>query len=164
MGVHGTPEPKPGQEHHAAAVGIHQITRLPRPSAGGKTEPARRTGDARKPACRGSRERPDSSLLLVARDNENLTENLDGEDATRLYLFFDRSTLNQSGVARAINDTEIRDSLGIESSMNQPTLNRIPGRMDEDDRHYYASETETLVRQLQDRSSNTGFEIRRRTQ
>lgn len=82
--------------------------------------------------------------------NEDLTDNLDGEDATRLYLFFDLSALNQSGVARAINDSDIRESLGIENSVSQPTLNRMPGRMDEETRHYYASEAETLVRQLQD--------------
>ncbi|WP_238593376.1 transposase [Natronobacterium lacisalsi] len=82
--------------------------------------------------------------------NENLTENLDGEDATRLYLFFDLSALNQSGVARAIKNPDIREALGIENSVSQPTLNRMPGRMDEETRHYYASETETLVRQLQD--------------
>lgn len=81
--------------------------------------------------------------------NENLTNNLDGEDATRLYLFFDLSALNQSGVARAINDSDIREALGIEDSVSQPTLNRMPGRMDDQTRHYYASETETLVRRLQ---------------
>ncbi|MCF2208238.1 hypothetical protein KVP02_11320, partial [Halobacterium salinarum] len=81
--------------------------------------------------------------------NENLTENLDGEDATRLYLFFDLSALNQSGVARAINDSDIREALGIENSVSQPTLNRMPGWMDDETRHYYASETETLVRRLQ---------------
>ncbi len=82
--------------------------------------------------------------------NENLTENLDGEDATRLYLFFDLSALNQSGEARVINDSGIREALGIEDSVSQPTLNRMPERIDDETRHYYASETETLVRRLQD--------------
>ena len=82
--------------------------------------------------------------------NEHLTENLDGEDATRLYLFFDLSALNQSEVVRAINNAEIREALGIEKPVSQPTLNRMPGRMENETRHYYASETETLVRQLQD--------------
>jgi hypothetical protein len=82
--------------------------------------------------------------------NDHLTDNLEGEDATRLYLFFDLSALNQSEVVRAINDPDIREALGIENSVSQPTPNRMPGRMDEETRHYYASETETLVRQLQD--------------
>ena len=55
--------------------------------------------------------------------NEHLTENLDGEDATRLYLFFDLSALNQSEVARAINDPDIQEALGIE---DDPRDLRIP--------------------------------------
>lgn len=81
---------------------------------------------------------------------ENLTENMDGEDAARLYLFFDLSALNQSGVARAINDPDIQESLGIKTSVSQPTLNRMPGRMDDETQYYCASDTETVVRRLQD--------------
>jgi len=55
--------------------------------------------------------------------NEDLTENLDGEDATRLYLFFDLSALNQSEGARAINDPDIQEALGIE---DDPRDLRIP--------------------------------------
>lgn len=49
---------------------------------------------------------------------EDLTENLDGEDATRLYLFFDLSALNQLGVACAIKNPDIREALGIENSVS----------------------------------------------
>jgi hypothetical protein len=55
--------------------------------------------------------------------NEELTQNLDGEEATRLYLFFDLSPFTQTDVARAIKKPAFRESLGIEQSVSQPTLN-----------------------------------------
>jgi hypothetical protein len=79
--------------------------------------------------------------------NEDLTQNLDGKEATRLYLFFDLSPLNQSEVARKVKKKSYREALNISDSVSQPTLNRMPGRMDSERRHYYASQTETLVRQ-----------------
>lgn len=81
--------------------------------------------------------------------NEHLTENLDGEEATRLYLFFDLSPLNQSDVARKIQQQSFQEALGISEGVSQSTLNRMPGRMSPRRRQFYASQTETLVRQWQ---------------
>lgn len=81
--------------------------------------------------------------------NSNLTENLNAREATRLYLYFDLSPLNISDVARNTTDKNFRESLRVSNKVSQPTLGRMPGRMNEKVRHEYASEAETLVRQLQ---------------
>ena len=83
-------------------------------------------------------------------DNEGLTRNLSGLEATRVYLYLDLSPLPEYRIADRLDDSRIRDSLGIENSVSQSTLNRMPGRMESGRRTYYASETETLVRQWQD--------------
>ena len=44
----------------------------------------------------------------------------------------------------------LQEDLGIEDAVSQSILNRFPGRMNDRERTYYASETETLVRQWQD--------------
>ena len=83
-------------------------------------------------------------------DNADLTRNLDGEEATRVYLYLDLSPLPEYRVADRLDYPQVRDELGIENSVSQPTLNRMPGWMNSRTRQFYASETETLVRQLQD--------------
>jgi hypothetical protein len=83
-------------------------------------------------------------------DNAELTRNLSGLEATRVYLYLDLSPLPEYRIADRLDDSRIRDSLGIENSVSQSTLNRMPGWMDSGRRTYYASETETLVRQWQD--------------
>ncbi|ELZ96569.1 transposase [Haloferax sulfurifontis] len=83
-------------------------------------------------------------------DNADLTRNLDGEEATRVYLYMDLSPLPEYRVADRIGMARVRDALDIENSVSQSTLNRMPGRMDKERRYYLASETETLVRQWQD--------------
>lgn len=81
--------------------------------------------------------------------NGHLSENLNGREATKLYLYFDLSPLHESDVAGNTSDEEFREMLGISNPVSQPTLSRMPGRMGEKTRHMYASEAETLVRQLQ---------------
>lgn len=79
--------------------------------------------------------------------NDGLARDLDGEEATRVYLYLDLSPLPEYKVASRIDQADVREGLGIENSVSQSTLNRMPGRMDAGLRTFYASETETLVRQ-----------------
>ena len=83
-------------------------------------------------------------------DNEDLTQKLDGEDATRVYLYLDLSPIAEYRIASRISSSDVQEELGIENGVSQSTLNRFPGRMNDRERTYYASETETLVRQWQD--------------
>jgi len=83
-------------------------------------------------------------------DNDGLSQNLSGLEATRVYLYLDLSPLAEYRIADRLDISRVRDSLGIENSVSQSTLNRMPGRMDSRERTFYASETETLVRQWQD--------------
>lgn len=82
--------------------------------------------------------------------NANLTRNLDGEEATRVYLYLDLSPLAEYRIADRLDIGAVRRELNIENTVSQSTLNRMPGRMEPEHRHYYASETETLVRQWQE--------------
>jgi hypothetical protein len=93
--------------------------------------------------------------------NDGLARDLDGEEATRVYLYLDLSPLPEYKVASRIDQADVREALGIENSVSQSTLNRMPGRMDAGLRTFYASETETPVRQWE----GTKFEewVRERT-
>lgn len=83
-------------------------------------------------------------------DNATITRYLDGLEATRVYLYLDLSPLPEYRVATKLETSTVRDALGLSQEVSQSTLNRMPGRMDEYTRRYYASETETLVRQWQE--------------
>lgn len=80
-------------------------------------------------------------------DNGDITRDLDGDDATRVYLYYDLSPLPEYKVAGRIRQESVRRVLGIDDGVSQSTLNRLPGQIDDDLRTFYASETETLVRQ-----------------
>ena len=92
--------------------------------------------------------------LLVSRHQRDPHAKLGRRRGNAPLPVFDLSPLYQSEVARKVNNQSYRDVLGISTSVGQPTLNRMPGWMDTEHRHYYASETETLVRQWED----TAFE------
>lgn len=83
-------------------------------------------------------------------DNDDLTQRLGGRDATRLYLYLDLSPLAECRIEDRINFSTLQSELGIENTVSQPTMNRMPGRMEDGRRTFYASEAETLVRQWQD--------------
>lgn len=83
-------------------------------------------------------------------DCADITQNLDGREALRVYLYFDLSVLPEYRVADRLDFGQLRDELSVSTAISQSTLNRLPGRMDERTRRYYASEAETLVRQWQD--------------
>jgi len=83
-------------------------------------------------------------------DCADVTRNLDGREVLRVYLYFDLSPLPEYRVADRLDYSQLRDELSVSTSISQSTLNRLPGRMEEQTRRYYASEAETLVRQWQD--------------
>ena len=83
-------------------------------------------------------------------DNANLSQKLSGLEATRIYLYLDLSPLPEYRIVNRLKNPRIRESLSIENTVSQPTLNRMPGQMGSKERTYYASQTETLVRQWQD--------------
>jgi len=82
-------------------------------------------------------------------DNGDLTQKLDGNDATRVYLYLDLSPIAEYRISDRLKTGSIQSDLDIDDTVSQSTLNRMPGRMDSGQRTYYASETETLVRQWQ---------------
>lgn len=82
-------------------------------------------------------------------DNDDLTRKLDGDDATRVYLYLDLSPIAEYRIAHRLKIGAIQNELDIKDKVSQSTLNRMPGRMGARERTFYASETETLVRQWQ---------------
>jgi hypothetical protein len=82
-------------------------------------------------------------------DCADVTRKLDGREATRVYLYFDLSPMPEVRVADHLSYAPVQDELDISTGISQSTLNRLPGRMDERQRHFYASEAETLVRELE---------------
>jgi hypothetical protein len=83
-------------------------------------------------------------------DHADICRNLDGVEVIRLYLFMDLSPKPEYRIADQLKYEDTREELRLSDTVSQSTINRIPGRLGDRPRNYYASETETLVRQWED--------------
>lgn len=83
-------------------------------------------------------------------DHVDICRDLDGVEVIRLYLFMDLSPKPEYRIADQLKYGETRKELELSDTVSQSTINRIPGRLDDRSRNFYASQTETLVRQWED--------------
>lgn len=80
----------------------------------------------------------------------DVLRDLDGREVVRLYLYFDLSPVPEVRIADQLDYTPLQEELSLSDTVSQSTLNRLPEKMPQRKRQYYANQAETLVRQWQD--------------